>query len=209
MPASSRRSAAKPKSKPKSSSKLKTRHPDLAEVLYQKAQIQRRVKSLAKEIKAQYGDQEFTIIALINGAVMFTADLMREIDNPVRLDCIRVSSYGAKTKSVGTPQIIHSLTIDIAKRHVLLIDDILDTGKTLKLVSDLVLELKPASLKTCVLLDKKERREVPIEADFVGFDIPNKFVVGYGLDFAERYRNLSCIGVLRPDKQSVSGWSSG
>lgn len=198
-----------PASRPAAKKKQPPKHPDLAEVLYNHTQIQRRVKSLARQIKAEYGDKEFTIIALINGAVMFTADLMREIDNPVRLDCIRVSSYGNKTKSVGTPQIIHSLTIDIAKRHVLLIDDILDTGKTLKLVSDLVLELKPASLRTCVLLDKKERREAPIEADFVGFDIPNKFVVGYGLDFAERYRNLSCIGVLRPDKQSVTGWSSG
>jgi hypoxanthine phosphoribosyltransferase len=184
-------------------------HPDLAEVLLTEPQILRRVKSIAREIKAAYGDGEFTIIALINGAVMFTADLMREIDNPVRLDCIRVSSYGTKTKSIGTPQIIHSLTLDIAKRHVLLIDDILDTGKTLKLVSELVLELKPASLRTCVLLDKKSRREVPIEADFVGFDIPNKFVVGYGLDFAERYRNLRGIGVLKAEKQNAGAWATG
>ena len=182
-------------------------HPDLAEVLFSDVQIKRRVKSLASEIKTAYGEGEFTIIALINGAVMFTADLMREIDNPVRLDCIRVSSYGAKTKSIGTPQVIHSLTLDIKKRHVLLIDDILDTGKTLKLVSQLVLDLKPASLRTCVLLDKKERREVAIEADFVGFDIPNKFVVGYGLDFAERYRNLPCIGVLKPHLQNPPEWA--
>ncbi len=184
-------------------------HPDLSEVLLSEAQIMRRVKSLAREIKAAYGDGEFTIIALINGAVMFTADLMREIDNPVRLDCIRVSSYGTKTKSLGTPQIIHSLTLDIARRHVLLIDDILDTGKTLKLVKELVLDLKPASLRTCVLLDKKARREVELEADFVGFDIPNKFVVGYGLDFAERYRNLRGIGVLKPEKQNASAWATG
>jgi hypoxanthine phosphoribosyltransferase len=184
-------------------------HPDLAEVLFTGARIKRRVKSLAREIKAAYGDDEFTIISLINGAVMFTADLMREIDNPVRLDCIRVSSYGGKTKSIGTPQIVHSLTLDIRRRRVLLIDDILDTGKTLKLVSDLVRELSPASLRTCVLLDKKARREVPIEADFVGFEIPDKFVVGYGLDFAERYRNLPCIGVLRPDRQSTDNWAAG
>jgi hypoxanthine phosphoribosyltransferase len=184
-------------------------HPDLAEVLFTDQQIKERVKSLADELKGVYGDREFTIIALINGAVMFTADLMREIDNPVRLDCIRVSSYGTKTKSIGTPQIIHSLTLDIKKRDVLLIDDILDTGKTLKLVSKLVLDLHPASLRTCVLLDKKERREVDIEADFVGFDIPNKFVVGYGLDFAERYRNLPCIGVLKPERQQTTAWASG
>jgi hypoxanthine phosphoribosyltransferase len=184
-------------------------HPDLAEVLLTETQIRTRVKTLAAEIKQVYGDREFTIISLINGAVMFTSDLMREIDNPVRLDCIRVSSYGTKTKSIGTPQIIHSLTIDIKHREVLLIDDILDTGKTLKLVGDLVRELKPSSLRTCVLLDKKARREVPLEADFVGFEIPDKFVVGYGLDFAERYRNLPCIGVLKPDKQSTAAWASG
>jgi hypoxanthine phosphoribosyltransferase len=184
-------------------------HPDIAEVLLTEKQIRARVKTLAREIKGVYGDKEFTIISLINGAVMFTSDLMREIDNPVRLDCIRVSSYGAKTKSIGTPQIIHSLTIDIARRDVLLIDDILDTGKTLKLVSDLVRDLKPASLRTCVLLDKKARREVDIEADFVGFEIPDKFVVGYGLDFAERYRNLPGIGVLKPEKQTAGSWATG
>ena len=156
-----------------------------------------------------YGDGEFTIISLINGAVMFTCDLMREIDNPVRLDCIRVSSYGSKTKSIGTPQIIHSLTLDIAKRDVLVIDDILDTGKTLKLVSELVRALGPASLRTCVLLDKKARREVALEADFVGFEIPDRFVVGYGLDFAERYRNLRGIGVLKKSKQTVGAWAAG
>jgi hypoxanthine phosphoribosyltransferase len=189
--------------------KKPTAHPDLSEVLFTGEQIKRRVKSLAREIKAVYGDGELTIISLINGAVMFTADLMREIDNPVRLDCIRVSSYGNKTKSIGTPQIVHSLTLDIQRRHVLLIDDILDTGKTLQLVSRLVRDLAPASLRTCVLLDKKGRREVDIEADFVGFVIPDKFVIGYGLDFAERYRNLPCIGVLRPDRQSTAGWSAG
>lgn len=184
-------------------------HPDLAEVLLTEAQIRARVKTIAAEIKAAYGDGEFTIISLINGAVMFTADLMREIDNPVRLDCVRVSSYGLRTKSIGTPQIIYSLTLDIAKRDVLLIDDILDTGKTLKLVSELVRELKPSSLRTCVLLDKKARREVAMEADFVGFEIPDKFVVGYGLDFAERYRNLPGIGVLKPEKQVAGAWATG
>jgi hypoxanthine phosphoribosyltransferase len=184
-------------------------HPDIAEVLLTEEQIRQRIKTIAQEIKAAYGDGDFTIISLINGAVMFTADLMREIDNPVRLDCIRVSSYGMKTKSIGTPQVIHSLTLDIAKRDVIIIDDILDTGKTLKLVRDLVSELNPASVRTCVLLDKKARREVDIEADFVGFEIPDKFVVGYGLDFAERYRNLPGIGVLKPEKQTAPAWASG
>lgn len=182
-------------------------HPDLESVMFTEAEIKRRVKSLGAELKEVYGDKEFTIISIINGAVLFTADLMREIDNPVRLDCIRISSYGDKTRSVGTPQIVHSLTLDIAKRHVLLIDDILDTGKTITLVSSLVRKLNPASLRVCVLLDKQGRREVPFEADLVGFKIPDKFVVGYGLDFAERYRNLPCIGVLKPELQNPPEWA--
>jgi hypoxanthine phosphoribosyltransferase len=190
------------------SSKIRSRksshlHPDLDSVLFTEAQIKQRVRGLAREIKQVYGKREFTIVALINGAVMFTADLMREIENPVRLDCIRVSSYGTSTKSVGTPQILADLTLDIANRDVLIIDDILDTGKTLALVTALARKLKPASLRSCVLLDKKARREVEFEADFVGFKIPDKFVVGYGLDFAERYRNLPCIGVLKPELQTV------
>lgn len=182
-------------------------HPDLESVLFTEAQIKDRVRGLGRELRKAYGHGEFTIVSIINGAVMFTADLMREIDNPVRLDCIRISSYADRTKSIGTPQIVHSLTIDIAKRHVLLIDDILDTGKTITLVSGLIKKLGPASLKTCVLLDKQGRREVPFEADFVGFKIPDKFVVGYGLDFAERYRNLPCIGVLNPQLQNPPEWA--
>src|SRR3954468_5790350 len=182
-------------------------HPDLESVLFTEKQIKERVKTLGYELKEVYGDGEFTIIAIINGAMMFTADLMREIDNPIRVDCIRISSYGEKTQSIGAPQLVHSLTLDIAKRHVLLIDDILDTGKTLALVSGLIRKLNPASLRVCVLLDKKGRREVPFEADFVGFKIPDKFVVGYGLDFAERYRNLPCIGVLKPALQNPPEWA--
>jgi hypoxanthine phosphoribosyltransferase len=187
--------------------KASTLHPDLESVMFTKAEIMRRVKSLGVELKAFYADGEFTIISIINGAVMFTADLMREIDNPVRLDCVRISSYGDKSQSIGAPQIVHSLTLDIAKRHVLLIDDILDTGKTLSLVVGLIRKLNPASLRVCVLLDKQGRREVPADADFVGFKIPDKFVVGYGLDFAERYRNLPCIGVLKPELQNPPEWS--
>ena len=194
---------AMPTAAPSKRSRRRTLHPDLESVLYTEEQIKRRVRGLAREIKAVYGHREFTIVSLINGAVMFTADLMREIDNPVRLDCIRVSSYGSRTKSVGTPQIVASLTLDIKDRHVLVIDDILDTGKTLSLVASLARKLRPASLRSCVLLDKKERREVEFEADFVGFEIPNKFVVGYGLDFAERYRNLPCIGVLKAELQKL------
>jgi hypoxanthine phosphoribosyltransferase len=182
-------------------------HPDLESVLITEAAIKRRIKRLASEIKATYGHDEITIIAIINGAILFTADLLRQIDNPIRLDCIRVSSYRNKTKSVGTPQLIHSLTLDIAHRHVLLIDDILDTGKTISMVVGLIQKLNPASIRTCVLLDKRGRREVDFSANYVGFEIPDKFVVGYGLDFAERYRNLPCIGVLKPHLQNPPEWA--
>ncbi len=175
--------------------------------MFTEAQIKERVRELGRQLKEAYGDGEFTIVSIINGAVMFTADLMREIENPVRLDCVRIRSYLNRTTSIGAPEIVHSLTIDITNRHVLLIDDILDTGKTITLVSNLISKLKPASLKTCVLLDKQGRREVPFEADFVGFKIPDKFVVGYGLDFAERYRNLPCIGVLSPRLQNPTDWA--
>lgn len=171
------------------------------------ASIKRRVKRLGAEIAGTYGDEEVTVVSIINGAILFTADLLRFIPNPVRLDCIRISSYGNDTKSIGKPKMVHSLTLDVTNRHVLLIDDILDTGKTLALVTQTILKLNPASVKTCVLLDKKGRREVPFNADFVGFDIPDKFVVGYGLDFAERYRNLPCIGVLKPELQNPPEWA--
>jgi hypoxanthine phosphoribosyltransferase len=178
-------------------------HPDLASVLLSEAKIRRRIKELGRELKKIYGDEEITVVTIMNGALLFTADLMRTIDNPVRIDCIRTTSYGAGTESQGTPKLIHGLTLDMTGRHVLLIDDILDTGKTLSLISDLIRGLRPASLRVCVLLDKKGRRVVPFEADLVGFQIPDKFVVGFGLDFAERYRNLKVIGVLKPEKQKA------
>lgn len=182
-------------------------HPDLETVLIPEKDIQRRVRQLGKAIMDTYGSEEITIISIINGAILFTADLLRVIENPLRLDCIRISSYRNATKSIGTPQLIHSMTLDISNRHVVLIDDILDTGKTIAMVVGLIEKLHPASLRTCVLLDKIGRREVKFEADFVGFQIPDKFVVGYGLDFAERYRNLPCIGVLKPHLQNPPEWA--
>ena len=173
-------------------------HPDLETVLISKEQIDRRVQELGRELKKNYGKQEITFVSIMNGALFFTTDLIRQIDNPIRIDCIRTTSYGNATESQGTPKVVHGLTLDIAGRHVLIVDDILDTGKTLSLITSMIRGLKPASVRVCVLLDKKGRRKVPFEADLVGFEIPDKFVVGYGLDFAERYRNLPYIGVLKP-----------
>ncbi|ATC62917.1 hypoxanthine phosphoribosyltransferase [Nibricoccus aquaticus] len=182
-------------------------HADLETVLVSETAIKNRLKKLGAEISAVYGKEEITVVAIINGAILFTADLLRQISNPVRLDCIRVSSYRNETKSHGKPKLLHSLSLDLTNRHVLLIDDILDTGKTLSVVVDIIKKLKPASVRTCVLLDKKGRREVDFTADLVGFEIPDKFVVGYGLDFAERYRNLPCIGVLKPTLQNPPEWA--
>ena len=172
-------------------------HKDLAEILVTESQIKRRLTTLAAEIDKTYAGQELTVIAIINGALLFTADLIRLINRPVRLDCLRVSSYRNSTTAVTEPQLRSSLTLDIENRHVLLIDDILDTGKTLAMVVDLIGSMKPASVRTCVLLDKRGRREVPFEADFTGFEIPDRFVVGYGLDAAGIYRNLPFIGVVK------------
>lgn len=182
-------------------------HPDLERVLVSEADIKGRLKVLGREISKTYHDEEITVVAIVNGAVFFTADLIRQMTCPVRLDTIRVSSYRNSTRPVGPPRILDSLQIDVENRHVLLIDDILDTGRTLSLVVSEMQKRKPATLRTCVLLDKKVRREVPIEADFVGFTIPDKFVVGYGLDFAERYRNLASIGVLKADLQNPPEWA--
>ena len=186
---------------------VSSRYEDLEQIIISATMIKRRVTKLAGEITAAYGEEEITVVAIINGALLFAADLLRAIHRPIRLDCIRVSSYRNDTRSLGKPEIVHSLTIDIANRHVLLIDDILDTGKTLSVVVNLIKKLNPASVRTCVLLDKKGRREVTFEADFVGFRIPDQFVVGYGLDFAERYRNLPCVGVLKPHLQNPPEWA--
>lgn len=180
---------------------------DLQSVLVSEPRIRRRVRRLGAEISALYADvDEITVIAIVNGSIFFAADLLRAITIPTRLDCLRVSSYGNDTKPVTTPQILDRIRLDLRDRHVLLIDDILDTGRTISRVVEVVSQLQPATLRTCMLLEKRARRQVPFDADFVGFQIPDDFVVGYGLDFAERYRSLPCIGVLRPELQNPPEW---
>jgi hypoxanthine phosphoribosyltransferase len=170
----------------------------LARVLVSETSIRRRVASLGEKLNRDYRGKDLTVVAIVNGALIFTADLLRRLRSPLRLDCVRASSYHQETKSVGWPEVIDNLKLDLAGHHVLLVDDILDTGRTLAAVKQLMLTKGALSVRTCVLLDKKARRVVPFEAEYVGFEIPNEFVVGYGLDFAERYRNLPCIGVLKP-----------
>ncbi len=169
---------------------------ELAAILISEDEIQKRVGELAKEIERDYQNRELVIAALLNGTVVFLADLIRRLELPLRLDFIGVSSYGSGTTS-GALSFTKELKLDVRQRHVLLVDDILDTGRTLKSVTEKLEKLQPASLKRCVLLDKRSRRVEPISAEYIGFDIPDEFVVGYGMDYAERYRNLPFIAVLQ------------
>ena len=166
-------------------------------ILITEEQLARRVKILAREIERDFRGRETVVVSLLSGTVMFLADLIRHLNLPLRLDFIGVSSYGAGTES-GELVFTKELRLDVRGRDVLLVDDILDTGKTLSRVMPKLRALKPRRIKVCVLLDKLERRVEKIQADYVGFAVPDFFVVGYGLDFAERYRNLPFVGVLHP-----------
>jgi len=170
---------------------------EVERILFTEAQIARRVQSLAREIERDFRGRELVVVSLLNGTVLFLADLIRHLNLPLRLDFIGVSSYGAGTES-GELVFTKELRLDVRGRDVLLVDDILDTGKTLSRVIPKLRVLKPRRIRTCVLLDKPARRTHHVEADYVGFAIPDFFVIGYGLDFAERYRNLPFVGVLHP-----------
>ena len=161
-------------------------------------QIAHRVEELGRRIEKDFRNDDLLVVSLLNGTVMFLADLIRNITIPMHLDFIGVSSYGSGTES---RELVYTkdLRLDVKGRDVLLVDDILDTGRTLSDVSGKLRKLKPRSIRTCVLLDKPDRRVKEITANYVGFEVPDEFVVGYGLDFAERYRNLPFIGVLKPE----------
>ncbi|HZL79083.1 MAG TPA: hypoxanthine phosphoribosyltransferase [Candidatus Limnocylindrales bacterium] len=170
---------------------------EVERVLITDKQIARRIKILAREIERDFRGREMVVVSLLSGTVMFLADLIRHLNLPLRLDFIGVSSYGVGTES-GELVFTKELRLDVRNRDVLLVDDILDTGKTLSRVLPKLRLLKPRRIKTCVLLDKPARRTEKIKADYIGFEIPDYFVIGYGLDFAERYRNLPFVGVLHP-----------
>jgi hypoxanthine phosphoribosyltransferase len=165
-------------------------------VLFHESTIMSRLDEMAAEISADYGGKEITVVTVLNGSLMFSADLLRRLEMPLRLDCLSVSSYhGASTTGVVTFNQLH--LPDVHGRHVLLLDDILDSGHTLHAIRDKLLEeTNPLSVKVCVLLRKDVPRQRELEADFIGFDIANEFVVGYGLDYMERFRNLPYIGVI-------------
>lgn len=174
-------------------------HNVISEVLITEEQIRARVAELGKELARDYEGKTPVFIGVLKGAVMFFADMTRATPIPCEYDFMAVSSYGAATISSGTIKLVKDISTNIKGRHVVILEDILDTGHTLNFVIQHLREMEPASLKICTLLDKPERRQAPISADYIGFSIPNKFVVGYGLDYDEVYRNIPYIGVLKPE----------
>lgn len=165
-------------------------------VLITPEQIQTRIDVIAKEICATYKGESITIVGVLTGCIVFVADLIRRLDLPIKIALVQASSYRGKATSAGTLHVQDDLLPELTGRHVLLIDDILDTGATLSHMVAHLRSLGVASVRTAVLLHKRERQQVAIEPDFVGFDIPNEFVVGYGLDYDDEYRNLPYIGIL-------------
>ena len=170
---------------------------DLERMLFDEPAIHRRLDEIAAQISKDYRDRELTVIAVLNGSLIFIADLLRRIPLPLKLDCLSVASYHGKAntsqevifKQIGLP--------DVADRNILLLDDILDSGRTLAAIREKLKAANPRSIRICVLLSKKKERSRQVDADYVGFEVEDEFVVGYGLDFMEQYRNLPYIGVLR------------
>ena len=177
---------------------------DIGEVLLSEAEIAAKTAELGRRISEDYAGRNLTLVSVLKGSLPFMADLMRQITLPLRIDLMEVSSYGGTaTESSGLVRIIKDLSASIADEDVLLVEDIIDTGLTLNYLVRYLRGKSPASLKICTLLDKPARRLVDIPVDYVGFEIPDQFVVGYGLDYSERYRNLRFVGVLRPEVYSA------
>ena len=174
-------------------------HEDISHIIIPEDELQARVAQLGAEISADYGDESVLLIGVLRGAAIFLADLSRQITSPVELDFMAVSSYGSSTKSSGVVRILKDLDETIEGRNVLVCEDILDTGLTLKYLLKNLASRKPKSLEIVALLSKQGKQRVPIDCRYVGFDVPDEFVVGYGLDYAERYRNLPYVGVLKPE----------
>ena len=171
---------------------------DIQEVLFSEEQLKNRVREIAQQITADYQGKEIMLISVLRGSFVFMADLCRAIDLPCTVDFMAVSSYGKGTKSSGQVQITKDLSEDITDRHIIVVEDILDSGNTLSYLLKILENRHPASIRLCTLLDKPDRRVKPVEVHYSGFTIPDAFVVGYGLDYAEKYRNLPYIGILKP-----------
>ncbi|MDD4335704.1 MAG: hypoxanthine phosphoribosyltransferase [Desulfotomaculaceae bacterium] len=173
-------------------------HPDCERILIPEVEIRAKVVELGRRISKDYAGKELLMIGILKGAMIFLADLVREISVPTRYDFMAVSSYGASSKSSGKVRILKDLACGVEGRHIIIVEDIVDTGLTLNYLAENLNSRDPASVKICTLLDKPSRRIKPVEICYKGFVIPDEFVVGYGLDYSERYRNLPCIMVLNP-----------
>ena len=174
-------------------------HPDIKEVLYSEEEISAVVKDLGAQLTKEYEGKNPLVIGVLKGAVMFMTDLSRAMDCDLELDFMDVSSYGAGMESSGDVKILKDLDTTVDGRDLLIVDDIIDTGRTLSYLIEIFKYRKAKSIKVVTLMDKKERREVDLEADYIGINVPNEFVVGYGLDFNEKYRNLPYIGILKTE----------
>jgi len=174
-------------------------HEDIAEILITEEDIRERTQELGARISEDYAGKDLMLICVLKGGFMFLSDLLRAISVPLSVDFMATSSYGAETESSGVVRILKDLDVPIEGRNILIVEDIIDTGHTLDYLLRILGERQPASLRICTLLNKPDRRETDIKIDYLGFNIPNEFVVGYGLDFDELYRNLPYIGVLKPD----------
>lgn len=177
---------------------------DIEEILVSRQQIADKVKELAVRISKDYAGQELVLVGVLKGGFVFLADLMREITIPVDMDLIAVSSYGASTKSSGVVRIIKDIDINITNKHVLIVEDLIDTGLTLRHLKDLFRTRGPKSVKICTAFDKPSRRKIDIKVDYDGIIVPDKFIVGYGLDYAGRYRNLPEVCTLKSEVYSTS-----
>ena len=176
---------------------------DVLRVLLGEEEIHAKVKEMGKKITEDYKNSNLMLVTVLKGAVVFLADIMREIDVPAEIDFMVVSSYGSGVKSSGVVKIVKDLDVPLEGKDILIVEDILDSGLTLSYIKELLASRGPRSIKIATLLDKPSRRKVDLQADYVGFSVPDEFVIGYGLDYDEKYRNLPYIGILKPEVYSV------
>ena len=176
---------------------------DVLRLLLSEDQIRENLRQLRGKITADYKNSNLMLVTVLKGAVVFLADLMRQIDVPAEIDFMVVSSYGSGVKSSGVVKIVKDLDVPLAGKDILIVEDILDSGLTLSYIKELLESRGPRSIRIATLLDKPSRRKVDLQADYIGFSVPDEFVIGYGLDYDEKYRNLPYIGILKPEVYSV------
>lgn len=172
-------------------------HEDVEKVLITQEQLQKRIKEMAAQINEDYKGETLEVVTVLKGGVMFAVDLMRALDLPVEIDFMSASSYGSSSKSSGVVKIEKDLDSSIEGKNVLIVEDIIDSGLTLKYLTDMLRERKPKSLEICTILDKPSRRKIDVDVKYVGFEIPDEFVIGYGLDYDQKHRNLPYVGILK------------